>query len=131
MPERLRILESALGGIDDWVLSGSLDGWGDPIIPFFATVIFLQTATEVRLRRLHEREAQRFGAESIQPGGPFYDHHREFLDWAASYDTGTIDIRCRQRHEAWLARVDCPVIVARGEIGTEQLTRDILNKIEG
>src|SRR4051794_41148535 len=30
-----------------WVLSGSLQGWGDPIIPCFNLVVFLYTAKEI------------------------------------------------------------------------------------
>ena len=47
--ERLHMLEAALTGSDYWVLSGSLDGWGDPLIPLFTSVVFLETPTEIRL----------------------------------------------------------------------------------
>ena len=60
IPERLRLLQATLDGNDDWVLSGSLDGWGDPLMPLFTTVVFLESPTEIRLRRPREREAMRW-----------------------------------------------------------------------
>jgi uridine kinase len=45
-------------------LSGSLNGWGDVLIPNFDVVIFLTTPREIRLQRLRVREAARFGADA-------------------------------------------------------------------
>jgi len=130
-PERIRMLTAALSGNDQFVLSGSFDGWGDPLIPFFTAVIFLDTPTEIRLARLRHREALRFGLQAIEPGDKFHDHHREFLDWAASYDHGGMAGRSRQRHEAWLARLDCPVIRARGDQPLEKLLDEVVARIAG
>ncbi len=47
--DRLRLMEELFLGRLDWVLSGSLDGWGDSIVPLFDLVIFLSAPTEVRL----------------------------------------------------------------------------------
>ena len=68
MPERLDRLAQALAGAPRWVLSGSLTGWGDPLIPTFDLVVFLYVTPETRLARLLERERRRFGAD-IEPGG--------------------------------------------------------------
>jgi adenylate kinase family enzyme len=65
--ERLSLLNSALAGKAGFVLSGSLDGWGDPLIPLFTAVIFLETPTSIRLSRLQGREAQHYGDEAIAP----------------------------------------------------------------
>jgi hypothetical protein len=53
----------------EWVLSGSLDGWGDPLIPLFDLMVFVVVPTEVRLQRLRERETRRFGAAAVATGG--------------------------------------------------------------
>ena len=66
-----------------WVLSGSLDGWGDPLIPRFEQVIFLTAPTELRLARLAERERRRNGA-AIEAGGPLHAHHLDFMAYAAA-----------------------------------------------
>jgi adenylate kinase family enzyme len=65
--DRLRLMQEMFPGRDGWVLSGSLDGWGDPLIPYFDLVVFLQTAQTFRLNRLRGREATRFGADAVAP----------------------------------------------------------------
>ena len=53
----------------DWVLSGSLEGWGDVFIPVFDLVVLLTTPREIRLQRLRAREATHFGPDAVAPGG--------------------------------------------------------------
>jgi hypothetical protein len=65
--DRLRLIQEIFLGRDGWVLSGSLDGWGDPLIPYFDLVVFLHTAQTFRLNRLRAREATRFGADAVAP----------------------------------------------------------------
>ena len=76
--------ESASAG---WVLTGSLDGWGDPLIPLFECVVFLSAPTELRLARLSARQRERYGA-TVQADGEAHAHHLDFLAYAAGYDTG-------------------------------------------
>lgn len=109
MPERLERLARALDDEVGWVLSGSLDGWGDALAPRIGTDIFLRVPGEVRLARLRAREAARFGAR-IAPGGDMHAGSQEFLAWAASYDSAGADQRSLVRHEAWLAALPCPVL---------------------
>ena len=67
--DRLRLMREMFLERADWVLSGSLAGWGDPIIPLFDLVIFLYAPSAVRLRRLRAREARHFGADAVAVGG--------------------------------------------------------------
>ena len=110
---RLALLQHALAESPRWVLSGSLCGWGDPLIPEFELVIFLVVAREVRLARLRARELERYGYEALSPGGPLHQAHLEFLDWARRYDMGGLEMRSRALHEAWLA--DLPGALLRLE----------------
>jgi hypothetical protein len=68
----------------------------------------------VRLARLATREVERYGRDAIAPGGALHQAHTEFLDWAAGYDTGGVDMRSRARHEGWLAALPCPVLRLEG-----------------
>ncbi|HEX7212886.1 MAG TPA: AAA family ATPase [Methylomirabilota bacterium] len=113
--ERLARLESALEQSPTWVLSGSLCGWGDPLIPRFDLVVYLLVPTPVRLARLHAREQQRYGAAAIAAGGPLHPAHVEFMDWAGRYDSGGPDMRSRAMHEAWLASISAPVVRLEGD----------------
>jgi len=38
--ERLQLMREVFLGRVDWVLSGSVDDWGAPIVPFFDLVVF-------------------------------------------------------------------------------------------
>jgi adenylate kinase family enzyme len=53
--DRLRLMREVFLDRSDWVLSGSLDGWGDLIIPLLDLVIFLYVPTPIRLQRLRAR----------------------------------------------------------------------------
>jgi adenylate kinase family enzyme len=65
--ERQNLLMSDLKKCDKWVLSGSLCGWGDIFIPTFDVVIYLWIPKDIRIKRLIQREKQRYG-EDIKPG---------------------------------------------------------------
>jgi adenylate kinase family enzyme len=107
--ERVAMIERAVAGVDDWVLSGSLCGWGDPLIDRFTLVVFLQLSPDVRLARLAAREGQRYG-DRIEPGGDLHEAHEAFLAWARLYDTSGPSVRSLALHEGWLPRLACPVL---------------------
>ena len=98
--ERLASLRTTFQEAKRWVLSGSLCGWGDPLIPEFEVVVFLVVPTPVRLARLRAREIERYGRQAIAPGGALHEAHVEFLEWAGRYDTGDPEMRSRAMHEA-------------------------------
>src|SRR5882757_7648605 len=108
--DRLRLMQEMFLGRAEWVLSGSLDGWGDPLIAHFNLVVFLQTAQTFRLNRLRAREATRFGADAVAPGGWRHQEMEDFIEWASRYDAGDLTIRSLQKHQAWLAALPCPVL---------------------
>ena len=128
--DRLALVAAAMDAAPaGWVLSGSLDGWGDPLIPRFERVVFLAAPTELRLARLAERERRRYGA-AIAPGGALADHHLDFMAYAGAYDTGvftsTLTGRHRARHEAWLARLPCPLLRLDGAGPAEALADAVI-----
>ncbi len=111
------------------MLSGSLDGWGDPLIPRFERVVFVAVPTEVRMARLAARERARYGA-AIDAGGRLHAHHLDFMAYAAAYDTGqftsVLTGRYRARHDAWLAGLPCPVVRLDGVLPTAALVDAVL-----
>jgi len=108
--ERLRLMQEVFLPRADWVLSGSLEGWGNDIIPYFDLVIFLSTSREIRLQRLRAREAAHFGGDAVAPGG--WRHHatEDFVEWASHFEDGDREGRSLAKHEAWLAALPCPVL---------------------
>jgi adenylate kinase family enzyme len=126
IPDRLALLEEGFGRMDHWVLSGSLLGWGDPLIPQFDLVIFLLIPPALRMQRLRAREVERYGAEALEPGGAMHVTYQAFLDWAEAYDTGARVSRNLQAHEAWLSRLPCPVLRIEGDTTVEDRVRRVL-----
>lgn len=98
----------------DWVLSGSLCGWGDVYIPLFDLVVFLWIPHDLRMARLAAREVARYGA-AIAPGGPMHAGSLAFMQWAAGYDEGGLEIRSLRIHNDWLAALPGPVLRLEGE----------------
>ena len=130
--ERLSLLRRALDLESGFVSSGSLDGWGDPLIPRFAAVIFLRTPTDLRLARLRARETATFGGAAVAPGGAHYADHEAFMEWAADYDTGLQSGRNLQRHLGWLDALACPVLRLDGSRPTADMlveTLAFLNRV--
>ena len=95
------------------VLSGSLVGWGDALIPDFTLAVRVVTDTPTRLARIKQREYARFGVR-ILPGGDMYDHHQAFLQWAAGYDDGGLDTRSAVLHNEWQKQLACPILTVDG-----------------
>ena len=70
----------------------------------FDVVVFLLVPTDIRIFRLKQRETQRYGEKAISVGGQLYETHKDFIEWATSYDYGDENMRSRQSHEKWLVR---------------------------
>ncbi len=109
IPERLRLIEEMFLPRAEWVLSGSLESWGGPVVGSLDAIIFLTVPTEVRLERLREREIRRYGEAAVSPGGWRHEESREFLEWASHYDDGSREGRSLPRHEKWLSGMTCSV----------------------
>lgn len=95
------------------VVSGSLVGWGDALIPSFTLGVRVVTDTATRLARIKAREFSRFGAR-IQAGGDMYAQHQDFLRWAAGYDDGGLETRSAALHDEWQKQLHCPILIVDG-----------------
>lgn len=126
VPDRLRLMREIFLDRSDWVLSGSLAGWGDAVVPLLDLVVFLQVPTDIRLQRLREREARHFGADAVSPGGWRHQETEEFIEWASHYDDGSREGRNLARHLQWLAGLACPVVRADGTRAVADLVREIV-----
>jgi adenylate kinase family enzyme len=123
--DRLRLMREVFLDRSDWVLSGSLDGWGDPIIPHLDLVVFLYVPTAIRLERLRAREARRFGADAVAPGGSMHRQVEDFIEWASHYDDASREGRNLARHQAWLAALRCRVMRLDGIRPLKDLVKEV------
>lgn len=121
--ERLRLLrqDMAEGG---WVLAGSADGWGDPVIAEAGLIVFVTCPARVRLARLKRRERALFG-DRIDPGGDMERIHADFLVWAAGYDDPYFGGRSLARHRNWLRGQKVPVIEVAGTRPVDELVAEV------
>ena len=127
--ERLALMNADIDTADRGVVvSGSLTGWGDALIPRFTHVIRLITPTEVRIERLRRREYAHFG-ERIREGGDMHHNHLAFLEWAARYDTGDITMRSKACHDEWMKQLPCPQTILSGDIVLAELIRQAKQSI--
>lgn len=119
--ERIALMQSMFVPRGAWVLSGSMTGWGDPVIAACDAVVFLTLDPQERLRRLEEREQVRTSARSADGAG-----WEEFRAWAAGYDDPEFEGRSRTAHENWLATVGKPVLHLDSSDPTDVLRDAIL-----
>jgi adenylate kinase family enzyme len=117
IPDRMRLMEEIFLERPDWVLSGSLDDWGKPVIPLFDLVAFVYVPTDIRLHRLREREMRRGLMDE------------EFLEWASHYDDGTREGRKLSRHRAWLLTLSCPVLRLDGTRPVAELVEQVVSAV--
>ncbi len=103
-PDRVALMERVFVPRSAWVLSGSMTGWGAPVLEAVDAVVFLTLAGDERLRRIEAREDRRYDG-AVDPAA-----REAFLSWARAYDDPAFDGRSRHGHEAWLASLRCPVL---------------------
>jgi adenylate kinase family enzyme len=129
--ERLRLMHEMFVPRAGWILSGSLSGWGDPLIQHFDLVVFLVTARDIRLQRLRAREEARFGTEAVAPGGWRHAELQKFIEWASRYEDGEQVSRNLVAHQAWLASLPCPVLRLDGARPLHELAGEVSHTIGG
>lgn len=117
--ERLALMKKDILENDNVVISGSLVDWGDELISYFTLTIRLVTETKIRIERIKQREWDKFG-ERITPGGDMYQQHLDFIEWARKYDTGSVNMRSKAKHDEWQKQLQCKQIVLNGADDLEE-----------
>jgi adenylate kinase family enzyme len=126
--DRVAMIERDIQGETDWVLSGSICSWGEPLLHHFTVAVFLRLDPALRMARIHERERQRYG-ERIGPGGDLRAAHLEFMDWARSYDHAKAPIRSLDLHERWMRQLRCPIIRLDSAGPVDELCDEVLVRV--
>lgn len=127
---RIALMEAAMAGHENWVISGSMMGWGEVFVPRLDLAVFLRVPSDVRMARLMERERRRYGAQ-IEPGGAMHAAHLEFVEWARNYEQPGFSGRSLERHRAWLAALPCPVLEIAGTPSVEESLERVLDALRG
>jgi adenylate kinase family enzyme len=122
---RISMLRGQATADAGWVLSGSALKWGAEFEPLYDLIVFLRIHPDLRMERIRRREAERYGAR-IRPGGDMAEKSREFLAWAASYDTAGPERRSLAAHEAWLKEQIAPTLRLDSSQPVEALVEAVL-----
>lgn len=125
-PERKILLLKTLPESGPWILSGSLCGWGDFLIPRFNLVIWLRVNQSLRMERLRQREAERYG-QTMGICDNIGNKSQMFLSWAEAYDTSVEVSRNALKHAEWLKKMTCPVFIVSNNGSFEET----VNKVQG
>jgi adenylate kinase family enzyme len=127
--ERIELLKSTLDNHKSWVLSGSVLGWGDFIKTNLDFVIYMYLEKELRIKRLINREKEKFG-ERIEPGYDMYKNHQDFINWAMQYDTGDMNMRSKISENIWMEDLTCPIIRIEEYLEIDEEISLVVSKIE-
>jgi len=125
---RQKLLKEELEKYDRWILTGSMVGWGEKIVPLFELVVYLWLPQETRIARLRERERRKHGSE-IDENGRMYQTHIDFISWASEYDTGDENMRSKRYHEKWLSQISSEVMRIEGEYELDEKIVMIKNNL--
>jgi adenylate kinase family enzyme len=129
IPDRLRLIREMFLPRCDWVLSGSVTGWGEELVAHFDLVVFVITPRDVRLKRIRAREAAHFGADAVAPGGWRHEETEAFIEWASHYEAGDREGRNLAKHEAWVANLPCPVVRVDGARPIAELVEQLCSDL--
>ena len=127
--DRVAMIENDIKGIDNWVLSGSICSWGNPLLNKFTLAVFLQLPNALRMERILNRERTRFG-KRIDVGGDMHEAHIKFIDWANSYDHAVAPTRSLDLHEKWMKRLSCPILRLDSTVSVDELCDAVISSFE-
>lgn len=126
--ERKTNLNLALQSCKNWVLSGSLCGWGDFSVLYFTKVVFLYIPNDIRMERLKKREIARYGASIFNEEHPMHKTHKDFIAWASKYDDAGLEMRSKLMHEEWMKALPIKAIKIEGETHLKDSVDMIVNE---
>jgi adenylate kinase family enzyme len=130
VPARTKKLAEMVRQNSQWVISGSMGGWGECSKPLLSSAIYLMAPTDIRLQRITEREFRRFGKAACAPGGFMHARYQDFLKMASSYDKSELkNRRSAASHQDWLKDLSCRVIRIDGRASIAEVLQTALDAV--
>lgn len=128
--ERNSNIKKDLLNSENWVLGGSVFEWGENIFPDFDLVVFLWIPPDVRIKRLKDREYERYG-NIIYTDPDRITKFENFIEWAADYDKKSgIANRNIYAHQKWMKSLKYPILKIEGDLKIHERIELILLKIK-
>ncbi|KAF2070532.1 hypothetical protein CYY_008150 [Polysphondylium violaceum] len=130
--ERNDSILADINKIENVVISGSLLSWGQVFWDIFDVAVFIYIPQDTRIKRLIERDKQRYGS-LLETDADYRKKHLDFIEWAATYDSPQLTNtgRCISLHKSWISKLTIPVIKIEGDNTVEesfQFLKENLNK---
>jgi len=118
--ERNEMLLSDMKKHGLFVVSGDISGWSDEFLTMFGLAVFLTTPTEIRMKRIENREYARWG-DRVCEGGDMYESQKKFREFAATRDVGLLEQRALE--------YSCPVVYYDGTKTPGEIVDEVLTYI--
>ena len=123
--ELKELIEKKLFINNSWIISGDPSEWEVGIESKLTKVIYLECPTEIRVKRLNERELKKQGKKMLK-GGINYPNHIKFIEWAKKYDEGGISGRTKYKQEQWIKKLNCEIHRLNTALSIEELALRLL-----
>ena len=120
--ERNEMLLSDMKKHGSFVVSGDISGWSDEFLTMFDLAFLLAAPTEIRMKRIENREYARWG-DRVCEGGDMYESQKKFREFSATRDVGLLEQRA--------SRYSCPTLHIDGTKTQEETKSTIIEYIEG
>ncbi|MHC4953986.1 MAG: AAA family ATPase [Planctomycetota bacterium] len=113
----------------DWVWSGSAVSWSVDFDRLVGLVVFLTVPRDLRLARLRAREEEEHRDLPYVSQEEIDREISDFMEWAERYEEAGLEVRSRQMHESWLAKLACPILRLDGDLTTDARVRRVLDAL--
>ncbi|WP_027077824.1 AAA family ATPase [Maribacter antarcticus] len=111
------------------IVSGSMVSWGKEWEKSFDLAIFIHLNNNDRIKRLENRETERYG-EKLLTDKKTQNDSKAFLEWANQYENPDFNGRSLKVHNAWIESLKCNVLRIDGEVGLKEKTEKALSEIK-
>ncbi|WP_413666540.1 AAA family ATPase [Mucilaginibacter sp. Mucisp86] len=125
--ERNTMINNEIAGNENWILGGSVINWNNNWQ--FDLSVFLYIPPAIRIRRLEEREHERYG-DIIYTDKERNRLYNEFIDWARGYDELITNSRSLHSHKNWMNNLKTPLLIIEGDTAVEERVEVVLEKIK-
>lgn len=125
--ERNAMINNEMAGMQNWILGGSVINWNNNWQ--FDLSVFLYIPPAIRIRRLQERELERYG-DIIYTDRERNKLYNEFIEWARGYDELITNSRSLHSHKNWMNNIKTPLLVIEGDTTVKERMELVLRKIK-
>jgi adenylate kinase family enzyme len=124
--ERNALINKEMAGNESWILGGSVINWNNNWQ--FDLSVFLYIPQEIRIRRLRERELERYG-DIIYTDKERNRLYNEFIEWARGYDDLITNSRSLHSHRNWMNNLKTPLMVIEGDTAVEERVEAVVKRM--